>query len=344
MIANLLHVENQFEIMKRTIEDTEQPASLSEQPKRKSRFESSAEESSASSSSSVNLPPHLHIPSVIKIEGGVKNVVEIKKEVMIDAAAMQAQLAAQIASVSSMLQTVQQQQQAAIALERKAAFRPLLLDSAGTNNTLFSHYYILNNFSYIKLAPALTYTGREIDEFGNLKRQEHQVKTLAANVFASVAQKKKENPYLAHRLPAAAVTVGGMTSAMPLGLGTDGLLLGAEAGGAGGMEEGSSIDRTIGSSRAIRGRRALRFVETGRCRVCVSGQAAKQCTVSGGKEPQFKTVIFPPLPLSNFFVLLWVLVGNHGNLGLLIHITNAKNCSKPIQSSNILDIGSSVET
>ena len=56
--------------------------------------------------------------------------------------------------------------------EKKAAYRPLLLDAQG----------------------------REIDEHGNLvKREIMPVKTLAANMAAVTANKKKENPYLAHR-------------------------------------------------------------------------------------------------------------------------------------------------
>jgi len=47
--------------------------------------------------------------------------------------------------------------------------------------------------------------GREIDEYGNVVKQEiAPVKTLAANVAASNANKKKENPYLAHRTPTTA--------------------------------------------------------------------------------------------------------------------------------------------
>lgn len=55
--------------------------------------------------------------------------------------------------------------------EKKAQYRPLLLDSLG----------------------------REIDEKGNLVKKTEQIKTLAANVAIGQAQKKKENPYLSHR-------------------------------------------------------------------------------------------------------------------------------------------------
>jgi hypothetical protein len=56
--------------------------------------------------------------------------------------------------------------------DRKAAYRPLLLDSQG----------------------------REIDEKGVLVQREQQVRTLAANAASAREQQKKENPYLAHRV------------------------------------------------------------------------------------------------------------------------------------------------
>lgn len=45
----------------------------------------------------------------------------------------------------------------------------------------------------------MDFEGRAIDEHGNLIKEESQVKVLAANVAAASANKKKENPYLAHR-------------------------------------------------------------------------------------------------------------------------------------------------
>lgn len=54
---------------------------------------------------------------------------------------------------------------------KKAAYRPLLLDSQG----------------------------REIDEKGMVVQREQQVRTLAANAASAREQQKKENPYLAHR-------------------------------------------------------------------------------------------------------------------------------------------------
>jgi hypothetical protein len=62
-----------------------------------------------------------------------------------------------------------------------------------------------NKGQYRKLL--LDSQGRVIDEHGNLVKQEFQpVRTLAANVAAVNATKKKENPYLAHRNQNASVT------------------------------------------------------------------------------------------------------------------------------------------
>lgn len=93
---------------------------------------------------------------------GVPNVSNAADK-MAQAAEMQRQLAAQMASVSSMLNLVNKNK---VKGDRKAAYRPLLLDDQG----------------------------RHIDEHGNvIKTDIQQVKTLAANVLE---QKKKENPYL----------------------------------------------------------------------------------------------------------------------------------------------------
>ena len=45
------------------------------------------------------------------------------------------------------------------------------------------------------------FIGREIDEKGNLVKQDTQIKTLAANVAVGQAKKKTSNPYLAHKAP-----------------------------------------------------------------------------------------------------------------------------------------------
>jgi hypothetical protein len=44
----------------------------------------------------------------------------------------------------------------------------------------------------------------------NWQESTQQIKTLAANVAVANAQKKKENPYLSHRQPQAAVVVTGL--------------------------------------------------------------------------------------------------------------------------------------
>jgi len=85
---------------------------------------------------------------------------------------LQAQVAAQLASVSSLLNSVQNPN-----ITKKAAVHALRLDAQG----------------------------REIDEFNNVIEQvAPQVKTLTANVQAEKAalteKRKKENPYLAHRM------------------------------------------------------------------------------------------------------------------------------------------------
>jgi hypothetical protein len=68
--------------------------------------------------------------------------------------------------------------------ERRAAYRPLLLDSQG----------------------------REIDEKGALVQREQQVRTLAANAASAREQLKKENPYLAHRQAPKKEAVPGTTT------------------------------------------------------------------------------------------------------------------------------------
>jgi hypothetical protein len=80
-----------------------------------------------------------------------------------DINAIQAQIAAQIASVTSMLHKQQAEPDS-----RKISYRTLRLDSQG----------------------------REIDEKGNVIKVSGPVKTLAANVAETYASKKKENPYL----------------------------------------------------------------------------------------------------------------------------------------------------
>ena len=58
------------------------------------------------------------------------------------------------------------------------------------------------------------YVGREIDEQGNVVKMDQRVKTIAANAAIEAAQKKKENPYLAHKsvVPGNASVIPGLAS------------------------------------------------------------------------------------------------------------------------------------
>lgn len=154
-----------------------------------------------------------------------------------DIAAIQAQLAAQIAAASAVLHNAQSGQMALQAPSqtqqvpaKKTAYYALRLDSLG----------------------------REIDEHGNLVKQEGPIKTISLNTAAALAQKKKENPYLAHRnvlsqaKPAAPSSSSNSHSAaietIPSGVDLDQM----------------AQDVYSGSSREIRGKRALKFVEAGK--------------------------------------------------------------------------------
>eukprot|EP01040_Poterioochromonas_malhamensis_P008368 gene8368-9054_t len=121
--------------------------------------------------------------------------------------------------------------------EKKAAYRPLLLDAQG----------------------------REIDEHGNLVKHEIQlVKTLAANVAASQPPKKKENPYLAHRShapsePSKTLIAASNTSAQPL----------TTSDSSTPAEPPSSaeiiVDERIPEKRReLKAKKALQFVEAGK--------------------------------------------------------------------------------
>ena len=163
---------------------------------------------------------------------------KIIQENALKALEIQAQLAAQIASVTNLLKTVQsnkeQQQQAK---DKKSSYRPLLLDSQG----------------------------REIDEHGQLVKYETQQKTLALNNAVIQAKRKKENPYLAHRtVPSSTIptsTVLGFTPSSELALQAT-------------PQEvvDSSVttpllevfdERVVVSNRDRRGKKSLHFTETG---------------------------------------------------------------------------------
>lgn len=119
------------------------------------------------------------------------------------------------------------------------------------------------------------FTGREIDEYGNVvKSGAAQVKTLAANVAVERANKKKENPYLAHRvIPTAAtaatavqnsglVSAGGTAGTASLGLnGVVPTAAVANLASAGAVEV---VDERLPQLRRdLRARKALHFIEAG---------------------------------------------------------------------------------
>eukprot|EP01041_Mallomonas_annulata_P005310 gene5310-10621_t len=148
---------------------------------------------------------------------------------------IQNQIAAQLASVTSLLQNssstslsssslllLGQNKTAVTMTDRKAAYRPLLLDSEG----------------------------REIDERGQLVKLGDQIKTLAANVAVGQARRKVDNPYLAHRLPPP-VAVGTVT-------GTESVLVPA-------VEPLVPVvdDRLKTVKKVNRAKRAFNFVEEG---------------------------------------------------------------------------------
>lgn len=111
---------------------------------------------------------------------------KIMQENAIKATAMQSHLASQIASIGTILKTVQNNAQQA--KEKRPQYHALRLDSLG----------------------------REIDEHGNLIKQDvGQIKTLALNNSVVAAKRKKENPYLAHRTPSIPLSVPGLQSIPP---------------------------------------------------------------------------------------------------------------------------------
>jgi hypothetical protein len=144
------------------------------------------------------------------------------------AAEMQAQLAAQIASVSSLFSNAQQ----AAAVPVKPTYRALLLDTHG----------------------------REIDEYGQVVKT-NVIKSIAANVAVERELRKKENPYLAHqRVPLRPVSHGppGLPSVV-LPSSVPGSAIPVDDLGANEQID----DRIVGSNRSIRAKKSLKFVEAG---------------------------------------------------------------------------------
>eukprot|EP01032_Pedospumella_encystans_P023532 gene23532-26637_t len=117
--------------------------------------------------------------------------------------------------------------------------------------------------------------GREIDEYGNVvKSGAAQVKTLAANVAVERANKKKENPYLAHRvIPTAAtaatavqnsglVSAGGTAGTASLGL--NGVVPTAAVTNLASAGAVEVVDERLPQLRRdLRARKALHFIEAG---------------------------------------------------------------------------------
>eukprot|EP01038_Epipyxis_sp_PR26KG_P014609 gene14609-19618_t len=156
----------------------------------------------------------------VEDEPQTKRVPVAEASVDISAAAARAaqiskELSNKIAMVSSLLKNVNDDKGG----DRKAMYRPLLLDAQG----------------------------REIDESGNLVKQDGIVRTLAANLAVAKEVKKKVNPYLMHK---------------------DKSILSDGANGTEGLVESSEImDERLpmpGSSRDLRGKKALTFVEEGK--------------------------------------------------------------------------------
>jgi len=103
-----------------------------------------------------------------------------------------------------------------------------------------------------------TTSGREIDEYGNVvKSGAALVKTLAANVAVEKANKKKENPYLAHRaIPStgdAVHAVGGQPAA-------------ASAADPTARADPTNVldERLPQLRRDLRARKGLHFIEAGK--------------------------------------------------------------------------------
>lgn len=135
------------------------------------------------------------------------------------------------------------------ASERKPAYRALRLDAQGMLLLSYVAFTRTSFFMFFVIIPL----GREIDEYGNVVKT-GVVKTLAANMAVEKANKKKENPYLAHRTVNTAVVVA-----------SDAAVSGA---GVPAPEAGISTDivdeRLPQLRRDLRGKKALHFVEAGK--------------------------------------------------------------------------------
>lgn len=98
--------------------------------------------------------------------------------------------------------------------------------------------------------------GREIDEYGNVvKNNTLQLKTIAANVAVERANKKKENPYLAHRSTTSnsSTIISQVLDGVQVSEGND-------------PQSALSVvdERLHIPKRDMRGRKGLHFIEAGR--------------------------------------------------------------------------------
>jgi U4/U6 small nuclear ribonucleoprotein PRP3 len=158
-------------------------------------------------------------------------------QMSLKAAELQAAIAAQLASASSLLNQVQATTASAAGAggTRKAAYRTLRLDEQG----------------------------REIDESGRLVTQDFsQIRTLAANLAVNQAQKKKVNPYLAHKIGPS--QQGGPVPPASLPYLPPGVVAEVLSEEADGKKYDAFDERVAVANRDRRGKKALSFVEPGK--------------------------------------------------------------------------------
>ena len=190
----------------------EQSEQQQQSKKRKSRFDKSddtqAANAAAIKAAQLTATLRAHVPNASS-----NAVSAYSTEIMPNVNDIQAQIQAQIASVASALQSAKQEKKAAL------VDRTLRLDAMG----------------------------REVDEQGNIIKSSGPVRTLAIHVAEGHASKKKQNPYLAHKLSAER---------------SDENLLSNDTGDS--DDHGASYDdRLRVRNREVKMKKALNFVESG---------------------------------------------------------------------------------